>query len=177
MARKKQSKSASRRVRPVVSTSRWKLADNEYVGIVAILALFVIAAIVLKGPSLLQGGDDTVVGQAYIAAPEGSADDGVDHEPPIYVPVEQAKPAPKVDAEKDEDKVSLTTLPLTECVDTDGDDILTRGFARKTDNIMLDDMCDGRYMIREAVCEEDTPAYTRSQKCPEGTFCQRGECK
>lgn len=82
MARKKS------RSRKAKASGGWSLSNNEYVGIVALVALFLIAAIIMKGPSLIQGGNDEVAaGQAaYVEAPESRS---VDHPAPQYVPPEE----------------------------------------------------------------------------------------
>jgi len=91
MARKKSekksrsSKRVQKRASPMGPSAWWRLSDNEYTGIVAVVALFLIAAIVLKGPALLRG-DSAVVGQAYSAPVVETS--GVDHVPPEYVPPE-----------------------------------------------------------------------------------------
>lgn len=81
MARKKS------RSRKAKASGGWSLSNNEYVGIVALIALVLIAAIVMKGPGLIRGESEEVAGQAiYIDAP---ADQSVDHIAPPYVPPEE----------------------------------------------------------------------------------------
>ncbi len=85
---KKSQKSARVPRRPVLAKLSWRcISTNEYVGIVAVIALFLIAAIVLKGPALLGGdpdGNSDAAGQAYSAPPVPAF--GVDHAPPEYAP-------------------------------------------------------------------------------------------
>lgn len=65
---------------------RWSLSENEYLGVVALVALLLIAAIVLKGPSLIQVGKEVVAGQAFAKGVQGdTVPDNDDHPPRAYV--------------------------------------------------------------------------------------------
>lgn len=63
--------------------SGWSISNNEYIGIVALVALLLIAAIVLKGPGLFVDESEQVAGQAIYG---DVASSGIDHPAPEYVP-------------------------------------------------------------------------------------------
>jgi hypothetical protein len=68
-------------------------------------------------------------------------------------------------------------LGITPCVDTDGEDPFTYGYARDLAGKTKFDECAGDHMVNEAFCEDGLYARQMPIACAPGKACADGVCE